>query len=184
MTRPQMGKIVASFDEEFSSDLPAFSVEVISSNPNIIVDVERSTPFTIKFDIYNNSSDHQLVSGSVADEKENLLVFGKTLHEGSESKVSRSIRNDIINNVEVSSNWIQDRPTAEKIAEWIAGRLKTEKIIFNIDEMVGNPVIEVGDIIKIYNHDIQMLGSKEFVVQSVELNWSDGLTGRIVAVEL
>lgn len=175
-------KIVAEFDEQFSSNLPAMSVEVISSNSNIAVQVIDYTSFSIRFKITNRSSDHQLVSGSVGNLKENLYVFGKTLHEGAESRVSREARGNSSNTIEVDSKWIQSKEAAESVADWIINRVGNEKLEVDCN-IVGTPVLEVGDIIKIYHHDIPM-GDREFIISAVGLSWSDGLTTRIRAVEL
>lgn len=176
-------KIIGEFDEEFDGDLPAFTVEVVSSNPNIEVKILEFSSFSIKFNIYNRSNDHQLVSGNVGDLKENLLVFGKTLHEGSSSKVSKTNSSDSSNTIEINSKWIQSKATAEQVANWIIQRIGSEKLEIDMN-LVGTPVLEVGDIIKVYHHDIQMAGNKEFMISSVGLNWSDGLSTSIRAVEI
>lgn len=179
----QTARIIQEFDEEFKTKLPAFTVELISSNPNITVEINEQTCFSVKFSLINNTSNHQLVSGSAGDLKENLFVFGKTLHEGATSRVSKNIGGNRSNTIEVNSRWIQDKGAAEKVADWISNRLSREKLTVSLS-LMGTPVLEVGDIIAAYHHDLKMTHRKEFIINSVSLQWDSGLQTDISAVEL
>lgn len=178
-----VARVESEFEEEFSNELPALSVEVVCSNPNILVDVTKITPFSIKFRLINRTSTHQLVSGSVEDERETFVIFGKTLHRGQDSVVKEKIDPGATDSISVTSDWIQDKSTAERVAQWIVNRLSRPRITIDM-EIMGTPVLEVGDIIRVYHHEIHINGYLDFVINSVKLSWSDGLRTDLTAIEL
>lgn len=178
-----VARVVSEFEEEFSSELPALSVQIASSNPNILVDVKKITPFSIKFRLINKTDQHQLVTGSVAEERETFIIFGKTLHHGTESTVTEKIDRGATDSIDITSSWIQDKATAERIAKWVANRLSRSRISIDM-EIMGTPVLEVGDIIRVYHHEVHINGYLDFVINKVGLSWSEGLRTSVRAVEL
>lgn len=181
--KKSVARVIAEFDEEFSSDMPAYQVSVVSSNPNIIIEGFEWTPFSAKFTIVNNSNDHQLVAGSIDNYRENFIIFGKTLHQAQESKVSVSVNNDDGDEVEIASEWIQDKSTAEAVANWVKRRMATQKIVLELD-IVGNPNIEVADILSVYHHEMSINAKVDYVVSSVRQSWNSGLETSVKLVQL
>lgn len=189
---PQKARIVFEYDVRFDGDMPAFTSDILCSNPDVEVFDIKKTAFGAKFKIVPKNDKAQLVSGSVNKtsdgskrDKESFVVFGRTLHEGQERKLEEQItdvavRDDII---EFSSKWIHDEQTAKDIVNWVKSRLKVSRLSVKL-QLVGNPLLEVGDIVLIKHTLLSLEPKHRFVIRSVRHNWNSGLETEISAIQI
>lgn len=176
------------FDIRFDYDYPTFSSSVICSNNNIQVSDYTATPFGAKFTIKNLTDEHQLVQGEIDKNKskikENFMIFGKALHKGQESQVTRTTSAiNATDEVQFDSKWIQDKGTADSLADWAQKRFDKPRKKITIG-IVGNPLIEIADIITLQHPDINVDRQTEFLVKKVRLTWENGLQTELEVVEI
>lgn len=187
----QKARIVFEYDVRFDGDLPAFTSDILCSNTSIeVFDIEK-TPFGAKFKIVPKDDKPHLVSGSINQttgeqrDKESFVIFGRTLHEGQERKIEEQItdvavRDDII---EFSSRWVHDEQTAKDLVNWIKDRLKTSRLSVTL-KLVGNPLLEVGDVISIKHTLLSLEPTHRFTVRSVRHSWNQGFETEISAIQI
>ncbi len=176
---------VAEYDIRFDYTYPAFTSEITSSNKNIAVTVTEKTAFGTKFTLTNLTDENQLVSGDAGDSSQSLLISGRVMHDANEVKVERTIDAgfDAAESVEFSSDWLQDRWSAELLAEWTLRRMSDSKQEINLT-IVGNPLIEVADVITVRHGELSISPETRYVVYGVNQSWDSGLTTSIKAYEI
>jgi len=175
--------IVYEVEAEFDDEMPAYTLDIYSSNPNIeVADVEFDC-YSAKFSLVSKSGKTELASGSVGDEEQSLFVFGKTMFPKGSGVVERMPDGQSDGEkVVFESSWIQSREQAENIANWITAA-SNQKQIINAT-VFGNPLLEVGDIIQVKSVTGYAQESGRFVIQKINSAWSRGFTTEIVAIEI
>lgn len=188
----QKARIVFEYDVRFDGDMPAFTSDILCSNENVEVFEIKKTAFGAKFKIVPKNDSAQLVSGSINEttdgtkrDKESFIIFGRTLHEGQERKLEEpitdvAVRDDII---EFSSKWIHDEQAAKDLVNWVKDRLKTSRLSVTL-QLVGNPILEVGDIIQIKHTLLSLDPTHRFVIRAVRQSWNSGLETEISAIQI
>ncbi len=176
---------VADYDLRFDYKYPAFSSEVILSNKNIKLTVTERTPFGMKFTLENLTDTAQTVNGDAGGTAQSMLISGRVMHDAAEAKVERTIDAglDAAEMVEFTSEWLQDKWSAELLAEWTLQRMSTDKQELNLT-IVGNPLIEVADIVTVRHGELGLNGSIRYVVYAVNQSWDAGLVTTIKAYEI
>ena len=188
---PQKARIVFEYDVRFDGEMPAFTSDILCSNPQIEVFDLQKTPFGAKFKIVPKNDEAHLVSGSVNEtagekrSKESFVIFGRVLHEGQERKIEEQItdvavRDDII---EFSSKWVHDEQTAKDLVNWVKERLKTSRLSVTL-KLVGNPLLEVGDIAVIKHTLLSLEPTHRFTIRAVNHSWNFGLETEISAIQI
>jgi hypothetical protein len=189
---PQKARIVFEYDVRFDGDMPAFTSDILCSNPDIEIFELKKTPFGAKFKIMPKDDRAHLVSGSInktltdaSRQQESFVIFGRTLHEGQERKIEEliqdvSVKEDII---EFSSDWIHDELTAKSLANWVKSRLSQSRLSISL-KIMGNPLLEVGDILRVKHTLLSLEPTHRFVIRSVRQSWSAGLETEILAIQI
>lgn len=175
-------KEILEFDVRFDYKYPSFESTIEATNKNLAVRVNELTPFGAKFVIRNLTDEDQMIS----DDKNSLLISGRVMHDANEVKVEREVVDagfDANDTVEFANDWVQDKWNAELLAEWAAQRMSVEKQEVNLT-IVGNPLIEVADIITIRHGELSLNGEKRYVVYGVGQAWDAGLVTTIKAYEI
>lgn len=186
---------ILELDVEFDSDVPAFDAEFLSTNMRVAVTDFSFTPFSAKLtlehvgEIDESSTDIaafvEIVGGKAGDTEEGLFVFGRSPTPGKEQKVERSIVGPYGKDkvIEFDSQWIQNKETAERLADFVEFRHQYNKLKLDID-MFGHPLIEVADIITILHTHNSITADMRFLVTSVRQQWEDGLKTKITCEQM
>lgn len=176
---------IAEYDVRFDYKYPAFSSEVLISNKNVRLKMIESTAFGAKFEVYNLTDTEQTLNGTAGDVEQSLLISGRVMHDAAESKVERVIDAgfDANESVEFTSDWLQDKWSAELLAQWTLERMSVARQELNLT-IIGNPLIEVADIITVRHGELSMNGNDRYVVYGVSQAWDAGLVTTIKAYEI
>lgn len=139
---------------------------------------KKMTSFGAELFVINNSGTYIPL---VDDDANSLWILGKSV---SKSNYSEYV-DDSLNKyntpypVTFESKWIQNNSDAVALANWIKGTWGSKKQIVSMT-LFGNPLLSVGDIIKIHYPYNDMDGSststEKYVITSVEQQYSDGLS--------
>lgn len=183
--KPHNATMVLEANVRFDYEYPAFSVEYVTSNNNVIVKDFQYTPFGAKFSLHNLTTETQMVNGKGAENEELFTIFGRVLHPGKEGVVEKQINEfgGSDDAIEFSSDWIQDRDSADAIATWVQARMAKPKDSISVT-LVGTPLIEIGDIITIRHSELSLTANKRFTVTKLSVGWKEGLETSLEAVEI
>jgi len=173
------------YEVRFDYKYPAFTQQFFIGNKNLYVDKVTTTPFGAKFRIRNKLDIRQLIGGTAGSEDQSFRIFGQVLHEGPEAKVEQNITsvNNVSDVIEFNSDWIQNRLGAMKILNFAVARMENEKKELNV-QIVGNPLIEVADVVTVQHGELGLNGNERFIVYAVTQSWNDGLETTIKAYEI
>jgi len=182
---PKNATIILEYNVRFDYEYPAFSVEYVTSNPNVVVKDFQYTPFGAKFSFRNLTMVDQMINGKGAEQEEMFTIFGRVLHPGQEGSVEKQIDafGGSEDTVEFSSDWLQDRDSADAIATWVQSRMSKPKDSISVT-LVGTPLIEIGDIITIRHSELSLTANKRFTVTKLSVSWKEGLETSLDAVEI
>lgn len=183
MTNWVDASLVYEVKAEFTEEMPAYTLDVYSSNPNIeVTDIEFDC-YSAKFSLISRSGKTELASGSVGDEEQSLFVFGKTMFVKGTGVVEKTaLGKQDGQKVVFDSPWIQSREQATSIADWITTSSSNKQVVQAT--VFGNPLLEVGDIVRIKNTIGYVDEASRFVLQKVRHSWERGLSTEITAVEI
>lgn len=143
------------FDVDYEIS-PNTATELFVSNDeeHFVVFHERD-PFKSKFAIVNKSrGDSVLVGSDPSRDNENmsLFVYGRPIVEEDESSITRedalARRRRGLEELEVSSPWIQTKPRAERIADWLVERWGKSNDVVEA-QMILAPHLQLGDLLEI-----------------------------------
>ncbi len=183
--KPKNAAIVLEHNVRFDYEYPAFSVEYVTSNTNVVVKDFQYTPFGAKFSFHNLTMVDQMINGKGAEQEEMFTIFGRVLHPGKEGTVEKQLDafGGSEDTIEFSSDWIQDRDSADAIATWVQSRMAKPKDSISVT-VVGTPLIEIGDIITIRHSELSLTANKRFTVTKLSVGWKEGLETSLEAVEI
>ncbi len=175
--------LIYKVEAKFTEDMPAYTLEVYSSNPNIeVTDVEFDC-YSAKFNLMSGSGKTELASGSVGEEDQSLFVFGKTMFvKGTGTVEKAALGKQDGEKVVFDSSWIQSREQATSIADWIITASSNKQVLSA--KVFGNPLLEVGDVVRVKDTIGYVEESSRFVIQKVRHSWERGLSTEITAVEI
>lgn len=107
------------------------------------------------------------------------LVSQSVLASGNEVTVEKIFDEaGASDSVDVTSNWIQDRNTAQSILRVIYRVLDGFSRDTNVS-VFGNPLFEIGDVVKV-NYDLKNIKNQIYFVQGVEQSFQGGLSTVLV----
>ena len=166
-------------------DIPIRKLEFLNTNPFAQVISWRYTPMGAKFSVRNNSNIYQQLNGtwetdvSGATRDESFLIYGEGIFFSPEQSVENTdqalAKRRGESSVEFSSDWVQTRSSAQRLADWVKNRFGKDSEEYNI-EAFGNPFLSVGDLVSINYTTKGLTGSNFYgVVTSLNNSWDDGL---------
>jgi hypothetical protein len=135
---------------------PNTATDLFMSNDqdNFIVYHERD-PFKAKFAIVNAARHDSVLTGNdpkYDDEKMSLFVYGRPIVEQDENTIIReddlARRQRGLEELELSSPWIQTKQRAERIADWLVSRWGKSNDIIEVQTIVA-PHLQLGDLIQV-----------------------------------
>ena len=107
------------------------------------------------------------------------LVSQSVLATGNEVTIEKIFdETGAADSVDITSNWIQDRKTAQSILRVIYRALDGFSRDTNVS-VFGNPLFEIGDIVKV-NYDLKNIKNQIYFVQGVEQSFQGGLSTVLV----
>jgi hypothetical protein len=159
--------------------------KMVAKTTDIAWAVGRPTAWTARIAVANISSRPLLL-----DELESGLypmLYGNIVEEFTEIEVTEKNAAAISkygeNKIEVNSRWVNDRPTASRLATWLvdqAERRERHEI-----ECFDNPLVEIGDIVTIDYSEKGLTGTDRYVVKSVSRGRSEeGLDTSVSVMKL
>ena len=143
----------------------------------------NSTGYRAKFAIANNSRHAVFTSTGTTSTKiatANLLIASRGMVTLTpQLTIEKVINPQNINEIiEIQTDWIQSRKSADSIIKTIAGASDAFSKDISI-EIFGNPLIQVGDILRV-TYTLKNIQSILFFVKSVEQNFDTGLKTTVV----
>jgi hypothetical protein len=179
----------ASFGEQ-----PFLSPEIVyAASGEYNIPEYEITPFDAKLVIVNARRRAVNVSGTTAplsirgykieknEEQYTLEDHVRSNEEGATTLESRARASRAVHGyspLEISTDLIQTADGAKSLLNWIIDYCSLDCEIVNC-EVFGNPLIEVGDKIRILYDDLGYTQSQMFIVTAVVQNWSNGLTTKL-----
>ena len=145
----------AEYDVDYEI-APNVATDLFVSNDeeSFIVFHDRD-PFSSKFAIVNKAREDAVIVGSDPsrdNQNMSLFVYGRPIVEQDERSISRqdtlSLRRRGLEELEISSTWVQTKQRAERIADWIIDRWGKSNDIVEV-EMILAPHLQVGDLIEV-----------------------------------
>jgi len=142
---------------------------------------KKMDPFKAEIFVINNSG---MFIPLVDDESNSLWLLGKSVSKSSYSEYEDTSLNKYNNPQPVifESRWIQKASDAKALADWIKDTWSSKKQILNIS-VFGNPLLSVGDIVKVHYPYNDMDGSEpsseRYVITSVSQTYNGGLSTSI-----
>ena len=107
------------------------------------------------------------------------LVSQSVLTTGNEVTIEKIFdETGAADSVDITSNWIQDRKTAQSILRVIYRALDGFSRDTNVS-VFGNPLFEIGDVVKV-NYDLKNIKNQIYFVQGVEQSFQGGLSTVLV----
>lgn len=171
--------------EKVRFEEPALTSHLTMTNSGVdLVDYEHSA-FGARFVLMNRTEDVQLLQGSKktkyvsSNRDQALYINGASFRRGQDQEVEHK-KDSLIDRIgelpiEFESEWIQDIDTANDLAEWIMDRFGENAEVYEL-EVVGNPLLEVGDVVSVEWPEKGMSNSTKWCLSSVKNSWSDGPT--------
>lgn len=141
-----------------------------------------NTGFRAKFAIANNSSHMVFLkkdSSELLPVTVVLNLYTTELIAPSDPEIIEKITdpNNMSETVQVDSNWIQSKESANKLINTIERGLDNFSKDVSL-EIFGNPLIQVGDIVTL-NYSLAGLNQQKYVVHSVSHSFDTGLSTNI-----
>lgn len=139
---------------------------------------KKMNSFGAELFVINNSGTYIPL---VDDDANSLWILGKSVSKSSYSEYVDDSLNKYNTPYPVTfeSKWIQNNSDAVALANWIKGTWGSKKQIVSMT-LFGNPLLSVGDIIKIHYPYNDMDGSsastEKYVITEVQQQYSDGLS--------
>lgn len=152
----------------------------ISTGINKLVEVVGSkiTNFGVEMYVVNNSGVFVPLDDGADN---NFFVIGTTVAKTGEYVQSSTTLNDftVEEPIIFQSNWIQKLPEAVALESWIKNKWSSKQMTVTMN-IFGNPLLSVGDIIKI-KHSYQKLDeTRTFIILNVNHTYNQGLETEIV----
>lgn len=127
----------------------------VSNDQDTFVVFHERDPFKSKFAIMSKAREDAVLVGSDPsrdNEQMSLFVYGRPIVEQDERSATRedklSRRRRGLEELELSSPWIQTRPRAERIADWVITRWGQSNDIVTA-ETILIPHLQVGDLLDV-----------------------------------
>ena len=141
-----------------------------------------NTGFRAKFAIANNSSHMVFLKKDSTDQLSTTVVLNLYTNEliaPSDQEIIEKIidPNNLSETVQVDSNWIQSRETANKLVNTIARGIDNFSKDVSL-EIFGNPLIQVGDVITL-TYSLAGLNQQKYIVTAISHSFDNGLSTSI-----
>lgn len=142
-----------------------------------------NTGFRAKFAIANNSSHMVFLKKDPTEMLQGTSVLNLWTQEiiaPSDPEVLEKVIDpaNISEVVQLDSNWIQSKESANKLVNTIAKGIDIFSQDVSID-IFGNPLIQVGDIVQL-SYSLSGLNQQKYLVHSVSQTYDTGLSTRLV----
>jgi hypothetical protein len=142
-----------------------------------------NTGFRAKFAIANNSSHMvflkkdptELLQGTSVLNLWTMEIIAPSDPEILEKVIDSANMSEV---VQLDSNWIQSKESANKLVTTIARGIDIFSQDVSID-IFGNPLIQVGDVVEL-SYDLAGLKEQKYMVHSVSHSFNDGLSTKLV----
>lgn len=142
-----------------------------------------NTGFRAKFAIANNSSHMvflkkdptELLQGTSVLNLWTMEIIAPSDPEILEKVIDSANMSEV---VQLDSNWIQSKESANKLVTTIARGIDIFSQDVSID-IFGNPLIQVGDVVEL-SYNLAGLKEQKYMVHSVSHSFSDGLSTKLV----
>lgn len=142
-----------------------------------------NTGFRAKFAVANNSSHMVFLKQDPTDLLQGMSVLNLWTFEiiaPSDPEILEKVLDpaNISESIQLDSNWIQSKESANKLVSSIARGID----IFSKDislEIFGNPLIQVGDVVQL-SYNLGGLNQQKYVVHSVSHTFDNGLSTNLV----
>jgi hypothetical protein len=139
----------------------------VAKTSDIAWGISQESPFSARLAIANISSEPKILDE--LDSGLYPLVSGRVVEEFAPIEVTVKNQTAINqfgeNKIEIQSKWINDRSTADKIANWVvnrAGKREQHQL-----QVFDNPLVEIGDIVNVVYAAKGMTAGTAYVVKSV-----------------
>jgi len=141
-----------------------------------------NTGFRAKFAIANNASHMVFLkkdSTEIMPVTVVLNLWTQELIAPSDPEIIEKVidPNNLSESVQLDSNWIQSKDSANRLINTIAKGIDNFSKDVSV-EIFGNPLIQIGDIVEL-NYDLPGLYQQKYLVHSVSHDFSSGLSTRI-----
>lgn len=141
-----------------------------------------NTGFRAKFAIANNASHMVFLkkdSTEIMPVTVVLNLWTQELIAPSDPEIIEKVidPNNLAESVQLDSNWIQSKDSANRLINTIAKGIDNFSKDVSV-EIFGNPLIQIGDIVEL-NYDLPGLYQQKYLVHSVSHDFSSGLSTRI-----
>lgn len=174
---------VREFDVKF--EFPVLYSKPYFSNERVDCPKYVGHPFGATFTLVNAGRSDAILKGEdlITFGAENSVtqqsfIYGRKIYQ--EDPETINVKNDAMIRrrgeikTEFNSQWLQNKPTAQALSEWVvkqwAGGIKYASL-----ELFGNPLIEVGDVIEV-NYEPKSIVNKKFFVVAVETQYDAGIS--------
>jgi hypothetical protein len=177
---------VREMDVKFEEGPVLHSKIYISNDSQVICPEYIGQPFGASFVLANTARRNVIVNGedSVTFGAENsvdqkLLIYGRTVNRDEQQTVT--VSNDAAINrrgvveVDIDSEWIQNKTAATEIANWITKHWGggTDEVTVTT---IGNPLLELGDIVAVEAPEKAMaFATHQYFVVSIRHSFDGGL---------
>ena len=184
---------IKEIEARFNNDLPSWGHQIYVTDKDAIdVKTHYVTPFGTKMTFFNNTDKIQVLTGG---EGSGLFMSAKTLFPAEPGTIKKSVGEEIvkkkgIEEVQLDSKWIQTPAAAHRMADWFMANFYSISRTISLN-MLGNPSIEVGDIIELRGVSNSIIdnsylfgsipGKGKYLVTSVNHNMSTDFTTQVSA---
>lgn len=147
------------------------------ANDNVKILVSRLNNFGGEAYLLNNFGYTSALSSETGS---SFTVYGYSISKTSEIQYDNFDKNLYTTEdpVAFQTNWLQNENDVVRLSEWLKAQWAKKQLIINM-EVFGNPLIQVGDIIKIIYPYQGLTSSQKFIVLSVSHRYQVGISTSI-----
>ena len=170
----QIVKTTGAYEIKDSNSDSITTMYQITPGASIVSNVVGS-PYKAKF-IYINAGEAIIpLSGTGQGTFNSTKVYGNTMVKSPDIQYIESIDKSVSNNndVSITSDWIQNATNAKIVAKAIMDGVLMSGNTIEI-EAFGNPLISVGDVVKIKYYKSNIISDSYYVVIGADVKWNNG----------
>lgn len=160
------------------SSAPGIPMYVTSGgNENVVVLNQKLSSFGAEIYVMNNASTYVPLAGI---DSNNLWVIGSALTRTGDIEYvdDQAGKFSVPRPVIFDSTWLQKESDVINLANWIKTFWNKKNYIVTMS-VTGNPLLSVGDVVKIKYDYLGFSGTDKFVITNITQSYSDGLDTQI-----
>lgn len=137
----------------------------------------RKTPFNAELYVLNNSGTYTPLSDGSNSQ---LVVYGFGISKSGQLSYEDSVQNiySVEEPVTFETNWLQNERDVINLSTWLKTQWAKKQTVVDM-EIFGNPLLSVGDVIKIDYSYHGLTTSQKFLITNVNHSYQGGLSTSI-----